>query len=153
MRTEMNIFFALLFVCSLIVSVAFTNDKNESGFSSMYKVNGEFDVYTNSPAISGVSSNNKSIEAYETLATPSSDTSSMNGKNGEYEVYHEHVNIETINLKKKYPSLPTQLGYSNERTLFYKMNEQMSYDFINKIGYFSTYLALEKHYLEQNLSR
>ncbi len=58
MRTEVNIFFAVLFVCSFIVSVAFTNEKNESGFS-VHKVNGEFDVYTNSPTISGVSSNNE----------------------------------------------------------------------------------------------
>lgn len=150
MRTEVNIFFALLFVCSFIVSATFTNDKNESGFSSVSKVNSEFDEYTNSPSISAVSSNN---EPYETVASPLSDTSSMHGKNGEYEVYHEHVNIKTINLQQKYPALPTRFFYSNERTLFHKINEQMSYDFINRIGYFSTYLALEKHYLEQNSSR
>lgn len=150
MRTEVNIFFAVLFVCSFIVSIAFTNDKNESGFNSVYKVSGEFDVYTNSPTISGVSFNNESIE---TVAPPSSDTSSMHGKNGEYEVYHEHVNIKTINLQQKHPPLPTQFFHFNERTLFYKINEKMSYDFINRIGYFSTYLALEKHYLDQNSSR
>ncbi|MGM9944601.1 MAG: hypothetical protein ACI33M_06640 [Lysinibacillus sp.] len=147
MRTEVNIFFALLFVCSFIVSVAFANDKNESGFSNVYKVNGE------SLTISGISSNKESMETYETVAPPTSDTSSMHGKNGEYEVYHEYVNIKTINLKQKYPPLPTRFFYSNERTLFYKINEQMSYDFINKIGYFSTYLALEKHYLDRNSSR
>ena len=150
MRTEVNIFFAVLFVCSFIVSVAFTNDKNESDFNSVYKVNGEFDVYTNSPTISGVSFNN---ETYETVAPPSSDTSSMHGKNGEFEVYHEHVNIQTINLQQKQPPLPTRFFYSNERSLFHKMNEQISYDFINRIGHFSTYLALEKHYLEQNSSK
>ena len=153
MRTEVNIFFALLFVCSFIVSVAFANEKNERGFSNVNKVNGEFGVYTNSPAISGISSNTESIETFETVAPPSSDTSSMHGKNGEYEVYHEHVNIKTINLQQKHPTLPTWFLYSNESTLFYKINEKMSYDFINRIGYFSTYLALERHYLEQNSSR
>ena len=145
----MNIFFALLFVCSFIVSVAFTNEKNESG----YKINDEFAVYTNSATISAASSNNEPTETYETVAAPSSDTSSMHGKNGEFEVYHRYVNVKTINLKQKYPPLPTRFFNSNERTLFYKMNEQISYDFINRIGYFSTYLALERHYLEQNSSR
>ena len=146
MRTEVNTFFAVLFVCSFIVSVAFTNEENERG----HKVNGEFDEYTNSPTVSAVSPTN---EPSETVAPPSSGTSSMHGKNGEFEVYHKYVNIKTINLKQKYRPLPTRFFQSNERTLFYKMNEQMSYDFINTIGYFSTYLALERHYLDQNSSR
>ena len=149
MRTEVNIFFALLFVCSFIVSVAFTNEKNESG----YKINDEFAVYTNSATISAASSNNEPTETYETVAAPSSDTSSMHGKNGEFEVYHRYVNVKTINLKQKYPPLPTRFFNSNERTLFYKINQQMSYDLINQIGYFSTYLALERHYLNKNSLR
>ena len=71
MRTEVNIFFAVLFVCSFIVSIAFTNEENERG----HKVNGEFDEYTNS----GVSNNKKSIE---TVAPSSSDTSMKHRKNG-----------------------------------------------------------------------
>ena len=149
MRTEVNIFFTLLFICSFIVSVAFTNEKNESG----YKINDEFAENTNSATISAASSNNEPTETYETVATPSSDTSSMHGKNGEFEVYHQYVNVKTINLKQTYPPLPTRFFNSNERTLFYKMNEQLSYDLINQIGYFSTYLALERHYLNQNLLR
>ena len=139
MRTEVNIFFGLLFVCSFIVSIVFTNDKNESGFSSMYKVSGEFDVSTN-----------KQSETYETIASPSSNTSSMHGKNGEFEIYHNFVNRRTINLQQQYRPLPTRFFHSAEKILFYQMNEQMSVDLINKIGYFSTYLTLEKHYLDQN---
>jgi len=147
MRTEVNTFFAVLFVCSFICSVAFMNEKNDSDFSSMYKANGE------SVTISNVSSNEEPIETYETVVPPSSDTSSMHGKNGEYEVYHEHVNIKTINLQQKSSPLPTRFFYSNEGALFHQMNEKMSYDLINRIGYFSTYLALERHYLDQNSSR
>ena len=146
MRTEVNIFFTLLFICSFIVSVAFTNEQNESG----YTINNEFAEYTNLATISAASSNN---EPTETVAAPSSDTSSMHGKNGEFEVYHQYVNVNTINLKQKYPPLPTRFFNSNERILFYKMNEQMSYDLINQIGYFSTYLALERHYLNEKSLR
>ena len=144
MRTEVNTFFAVLFVCSFICSIAFMNEKNDSDFNSMYKANGE------SVSISNVSSNEEPIE---TVAPPSSDTSSMHGKIGEFEVYHKYVNIKTINLKQKYPPLPTRFFHSNEKILFYKINEQMSYDFVNTIGYFSTYSALERHYLELNSSR
>ena len=146
MRTEVNIFFTLLFICSFIVSVAFTNEQNENG----YTINNEFAEYTNLATISAASSNN---EPTETVAAPSSDTSSMHGKNGEFEVYHQYVNVNTINLKQKYPPLPTRFFNSNERILFYKMNEQMSYDLVNQIGYFSTYLALERHYLNEKLLR
>ena len=146
MRTEVNIFFTLLFICSFIVSVAFTNEQNENG----YTINNEFAEYTNLATISASSSNN---EPTETVAAPSSDTSSMHGKIGEFEVYHQYVNVNTINLKQKYPPLPTRFFNSNERILFYKMNEQMSYDLINQIGYFSTYLALERHYLNEKLLR
>ena len=149
MRTEVNIFFTLLFICSFIVSVAFTNKQNESG----YTVNDEFTEYTNLATISAASSNNETIEPYETVAAPSSHTSSMHGKNGEFEVYHQYVNVNTINLKQKYPPLPTRFFNSNERILFYKMNEQMSYDLVNQIGYFSTYLALERHYLNEKSLR
>ena len=149
MRTEVNIFFTLLFICSFIVSVAFTNEQNENG----YKTNNQFAEYTNSATISAASSHNELTEAHETVAAPLSDTSSMHGKNGEFEVYHQYVNVKTINLKQKHPPLPTRFFNSNERTLFYKMNEQMSYDLINQIGYFSTYLALERHYLNQNSLR
>ena len=145
MRTEVNIFFTLLFICSFIVSVAFTNKQNESG----YTVNDEFTEYTNLATISAASSNNEPTETYETVAAPSSHTSSMHGKNGEFEVYHQYVNVSTINLKQKYPPLPTRFFNSNEKILFYKMNEQMSYDLVNQIGYFSTYLALERHYLNE----
>ena len=79
--------------------------------------------------------------------------SSMHGKNGEFEVYHEHVNIKTINLQQKHPTFPTQFLNSNERILFYKMNEKMSVDLVNRIGYYSTFLAIEKHYLDQQPSR
>ena len=147
MRTEVNTFFAVLFVCSFICSVAFMNEKNDSDFNSMYKANGE------SVSISSVASNEKLSETYETVASPSSDTSSMHGKIGEFEVYHKYVNVKTINLKQKYPPLPTRFFHSNEKKLFYKINEHMSYDFVNTIGYFSTYSALERHYLERNSSR
>ena len=143
-RTEVNTFFAVLFVCSFICSVAFMNEKNDSDFNSMYKANGE------SVSFSSVSSNEEPIE---TVAPPSSDTSSMHGKIGEFEVYHKYVNVKTINLKQKYPPLPTRFFHSDEKILFYKINEQMSYDFVNTIGYFSTYSALERHYLERNSSR
>ena len=149
MRTEMNIFFAVLFICSLLVSVAFTNEKDGNDT----KVYGEFGVNTNSSIISATSPTNNSIETNETVASPSSGTSSMHGKSGEFEVYHEYVNIKAINITQKYPPLPTRFFHSNERTALYKMNEQMSHDFIYKIGYFSTYLALERHYLNQNPSR
>ena len=149
MRTEVNIFFTLLFICSFIVSVAFTNEKN----GNSYKVSGEFDVNMESPIISAASPTNNLIETNETVASPSSGTSSMHGKNGEFEVYHEYVNIKAINITQKYPPLPTRFFHSNERTVLYKINEQMSHDLLNKIGYFTTYLALERHYLERNSSR
>lgn len=149
MRTEVNIFFTLLFICSFIVSVAFTNKQNESG----YTVNDEFAEYTNLATISAASSNDEPTETYKTVAAPSSHTSSMHGKNGEFEVYHQYVNVNTMNLKQKYPPLPTRFFNSNERILFYKMNEQMSYDLVNQIGYFSTYLALERHYLNEKSLR
>ena len=142
----MNTLFAILFVCSLLVSVTFTNEKNGRDT----KANSELDVNMNSTIISSASPTNN---LNETVAPPSSGTSSMHGKSGEFEVYHEYVNIKAINIKQKYSPLPTRFFHSNERTVLYKMNEQMSHDFLNKIGYFSTYLALERHYLNQDSLR
>ena len=146
MRTEMNVLIACLFVCSFICSVAFMNKENESGF----KANGYFEVYTETDPNSPATSDDSSSSAYnETVAPPSSGTSSMHGKNGEFEVYYEHVNIKTINLQQKPSTFPTQLLNANERILFYKMNEKMSVDVVNRVGYYSTFLALERHFLAQ----
>lgn len=146
MRTEINVIIACLFVCSFICSVAFMNKENESGFMENGYFKADMGTEPNSSAISDASFSSTHDEI---VAPPSSGTSSMHGKNGEFEVYNEHVNIKTLNLQQKHPTFPTQFLNSNERILFYKMNEKMSVDVGNRIGYYSAFLALERHYLNQ----
>ena len=149
MKTEVNTFFAVLFVCSFLVSVAFTNEE----YTKEYKGNIVFDDYTNPPIISAASSTNGTGEAYENIAPPLTDTSSMHGKNGEFEIYHKYIQVKPINLKQNITILPTPFFHLNKKIQVYLINKQLSSNFKNQIGYFSTYTALERHYLEQNSSK